>query len=154
MKLRQPCWSSVLCLLARVGKCSRTSERTPGDQMQDKGSPVGVAPGRQAAAGREMKRRGSVKGTEGASGYAPDRSTTGSKSGRDEHHNEVEINLVVDGSHMILDRPSRGNLFFLRSGFDIRCEPRASGRLFGLLPRARENRYGQNCLVAAGHHRF
>lgn len=39
------------------------SEKTPGDQMQDKGS---------------------VKGSPGASGYAPGRSTTGSKTDKDD----------------------------------------------------------------------
>jgi hypothetical protein len=60
------------------------SEKTPGDQMQDKGSVKGSPGASGYAPGQEMKKKGSVKGTEGASGYAPGRSTTGSKTDKDD----------------------------------------------------------------------
>jgi hypothetical protein len=59
------------------------SERTPGDQMQDKGSVKGSPGASGYAPGHEMQKKGSVKGTEGASGYAPGR-TTGSKTDKDD----------------------------------------------------------------------
>ena len=58
------------------------SEKTPGDQMQDKVKGSLGASG--YAPGHEMQKKGSVKGTEGASGYAPGRSTTGSKTDKDD----------------------------------------------------------------------
>ncbi len=60
------------------------SEKTPGDQMQDKGSVKGSPGASGYAPGQEMQKKGSVKGTEGASGYAPGRSTTGSKTDKDD----------------------------------------------------------------------
>ena len=60
------------------------SEKSPGDQMQDKGSVKGSPGASGYAPGQEMKKKGSVKGTEGASGYAPGRSTTGSKPDKDD----------------------------------------------------------------------
>jgi hypothetical protein len=60
------------------------SEKTPGDQMQDKGSVKGSPGASGYAPGHEMQKKGSVKGTEGASGYAPGRSTTGSKTDKDD----------------------------------------------------------------------
>jgi hypothetical protein len=59
------------------------SEKTPGDQMQDKGSVKGSPGASGYAPGHEMQKKGSVKGTEGASGYAPGR-TTGSKTDKDD----------------------------------------------------------------------
>ena len=60
------------------------SEKTPGDQMQDKGSAKGSPGASGYSPGHEMQKKGSVKGTEGASGYAPGRSTTGSKTDKDD----------------------------------------------------------------------
>jgi hypothetical protein len=60
------------------------SEKTPGDQMQDKGSVKGSPGASGYSPGHEMQKKGSVKGTEGASGYAPGRSTTGSKTDKDD----------------------------------------------------------------------
>jgi hypothetical protein len=59
-------------------------KRTPGDQMQDKGSAKGSPGASGYSPGREMQKKGSVKGTEGASGYAPGRSTTGLKTDKDD----------------------------------------------------------------------
>lgn len=53
------------------------SEKSPGDQMQDKGSVKGSPGASGYAPGHEMQNKGSAKGTTGASGYAPGR-TTGS----------------------------------------------------------------------------
>jgi hypothetical protein len=69
---------------AALANAQGTSEQTPGDQMQDKGSVKGSPGASGYAPGQEMKKKGSVKGTEGASGYAPSRSTTGSKSDKDD----------------------------------------------------------------------
>jgi hypothetical protein len=59
-------------------------EKTPGDQMQDKGSVKGSPGASGYSPGHEMQKKGSVKGTSGASGYAPGRSTTGSKTDKDD----------------------------------------------------------------------
>jgi hypothetical protein len=65
-----------------------TSEKTPGDQMQDKGSVKGSPGASGYSPGHEMQKKGSVKGsvkgTTGASGYAPGHSTTGSKTDNDD----------------------------------------------------------------------
>ena len=57
------------------------SEKSPGDQMQDKGSVKGSPGASGYAPGHEMQNNTSIKGTTnkspGASGYAPGR-TTGS----------------------------------------------------------------------------
>jgi hypothetical protein len=63
------------------------SEKTPGDQMQDKGSLKGSPGASGYSPGHEMQKKGSLKGTksEGASGYAPGHSTTtGSKTDMDD----------------------------------------------------------------------
>ena len=65
------------------------SEKTPGDQMQDKGSVKGSPGASGYSPGHEMRKKGSVKGTtsasgKGASGYAPGHSTTGSKTDSDD----------------------------------------------------------------------
>ncbi|MBI3704310.1 MAG: hypothetical protein HY244_10825 [Rhizobiales bacterium] len=56
---------------------STTREKTPGDQMQDKGSVKGSPGASGYAPGHLMQEKGSVKGTTGASGYAPGHETTG-----------------------------------------------------------------------------
>ena len=63
------------------------SEKTPGDQMQDKGSVTGSPGASGYSPGHEMQKKDSLKGTkgEGASGYAPGHSTTtGSKTDKDD----------------------------------------------------------------------
>ena len=60
------------------------SEKTPGDQMQDKGSVKGSPGASGYSPGHEMQKNSSVKGTKGASGYAPSQSTTGSKADSDD----------------------------------------------------------------------
>jgi hypothetical protein len=58
------------------------SEKSPGDQMQDKGSVKGSPGASGYAPGHEMQNKNSAKSTTskspGASGYAPGRTTTGS----------------------------------------------------------------------------
>ena len=73
-----------------IGSCasglaqSSTQERTPGDQMQDKGSVKGSPGASGYAPGQLMQEKGSVKGTTGASGYAPSHTTGANvKSGAD-----------------------------------------------------------------------
>jgi hypothetical protein len=61
------------------------SEKTPGDQMQDKGSVKGSPGASGYSPGHEIQKKGSVKVPEGASGYAPGHSTTtGSKTDKDD----------------------------------------------------------------------
>lgn len=55
------------------------SSKTPGHEMQEKGSVKGSPGASGYAPGQEMQAKGSKKGTEGASGYAPGQ-TTGSSS--------------------------------------------------------------------------
>ncbi len=70
-----------------LANAAGVSEKTPGDQMQDKGSLKGSPGASGYSPGHEMQKRGSLKGTkgEGASGYAPGHSaTTGSKTHMDD----------------------------------------------------------------------
>jgi len=86
--------TKILTLVAAsgllIGSCvsglaqNSVQEKTPGDQMQDKGSVKGSSGASGYSPGHEMQKKGSVKGTEGASGYAPGRSTTGSKTDKDD----------------------------------------------------------------------
>jgi hypothetical protein len=55
-----------------------TPSRTPGHEMQQKGSYRGQPGASGYSPGHEMQRRGSKRGEPGASGYAPGRETTGS----------------------------------------------------------------------------
>jgi hypothetical protein len=77
-----------------IGSCasglaeSSTQERTPGDQMQDKGSVKGSPGASGYAPGQQMQSKGSVKGTTGASGYAPGQ-TTGSKASSDHDRDDA-----------------------------------------------------------------
>jgi hypothetical protein len=50
---------------------STTQNRTPGHEMQNKGSVKGHPGASGYAPGHEMQEKGSVKGHPGASGYAP-----------------------------------------------------------------------------------
>ena len=60
-----------------------SSEKTPGQEMQDKGSVRGTTGASGYAPGHEMQDKGSKPGTTGASGYAPGRSTSGSSMTKD-----------------------------------------------------------------------
>jgi hypothetical protein len=55
-----------------------TPNRTPGHEMQQKGSYRGQPGASGYSPGHEMQRKGSRRGEPGASGYAPGRETTGS----------------------------------------------------------------------------
>jgi hypothetical protein len=69
-----------------LANAAGVSEKTPGDQMQDKGSLKGSPGASGYSPGHEMQKKGSLKGTkrEGAAGYAPGHSTTtGSKTDND-----------------------------------------------------------------------
>jgi hypothetical protein len=71
-----------------LANAAGVSEKTPGDQMQDKGSLKGSPGASGYSPGHEMQKRDSLKGStkgEGASGYAPGHSTTtGSKTDIDD----------------------------------------------------------------------
>jgi hypothetical protein len=56
------------------------SSKTPGHEMQDRGSKTGSPGASGYAPGQEMQAKGSKKGDPGASGYAPGR-TNGSNTG-------------------------------------------------------------------------
>ena len=74
----------VMFAATTLANAQGASERTPGDRMHDKGSVKGSPGASGYAPGQEMQKKGSVKGTEGASGYSPGRSTTGSKTDKDD----------------------------------------------------------------------
>ncbi len=70
-----------------LASAAGVSEKTSGDQMQDKGSLKGSPGASGYSPGHGMKTRSSLKRTkgEGASGYAPGHSTTtGSKTDMDD----------------------------------------------------------------------
>jgi hypothetical protein len=56
------------------------SDKSPGHEMQDKGSKKGSPGASGYAPGHEMQAKGSKKGSPGASGYAPGQSTGMSSS--------------------------------------------------------------------------
>ena len=53
------------------------SDKSPGHEMQTKGSVTGTTGASGYAPGQQMQDKGSVQGTTGASGYAPGHQTTG-----------------------------------------------------------------------------
>jgi hypothetical protein len=63
-----------------LANAAGVSEKTPGDQMQDKGSVKGSPGASGYAPGQLMQEKGSKKGATGASGYAPGHATTGAGS--------------------------------------------------------------------------
>lgn len=78
--------ATALVLTSSVaGLAQGASEKSPGLQMQEKGSVSGSPGASGYAPGKLMQEKGSVKGTTGASGYAPGHETTGAniKGGAD-----------------------------------------------------------------------
>ena len=71
--------TAALIASAPVVFAQGVSSKTPGHEMQQKGSVKGSPGASGYAPGQEMQAKGSKKGTEGASGYAPGQ-TTGSSS--------------------------------------------------------------------------
>ncbi|MEH2569590.1 hypothetical protein [Bradyrhizobium sp. AZCC 2289] len=63
-----------------VALAQGVSSKTPGHEMQDKGSKKGSLGASGYAPGQEMQAKGAKKGSPGASGYAPGQ-TTGSTAG-------------------------------------------------------------------------
>ena len=74
---------SALAIVASapVAFAQGVSSKTPGHEMQDKGSKKGSPGASGYAPGQEMQAKGSRNGSHGASGYAPGQ-TTGSSPGR------------------------------------------------------------------------
>jgi hypothetical protein len=70
----------LLTSYAAANAQSPAREKTPGDQMQDKGSVKGSPGASGYAPGHLMQEKGSAKGTTGASGFAPGHETSGSGS--------------------------------------------------------------------------
>ncbi|BBC01967.1 hypothetical protein M2192_003825 [Bradyrhizobium elkanii USDA 61] len=72
---------SPACLMASSTAlfAQGVSSKSPGHEMQDRGSKKG-SPGASGAPGQEMQAKGSKSGSPGASGYAPGQ-TTGSSTG-------------------------------------------------------------------------
>lgn len=60
-----------------------SSNKAPGQLMQEKGSVKGDPGASGYAPGDQMQDKGSVKGSPGASGYAPGRATTGASTTTD-----------------------------------------------------------------------
>ncbi|MHC2330975.1 hypothetical protein ACVIW0_000264 [Bradyrhizobium sp. USDA 4454] len=77
---------SAACLMASstIVFAQGVSNKSPGHEMQDRGSKKGSPGASGYAPGQEMQARGSKSGSPGASGYAPGQTTgssTGMKSG-------------------------------------------------------------------------
>ncbi len=71
--------AAVLMAAAPAVFAQGVSSKTPGHEMQQKGSKKGEPGASGYAPGREMQAKGSKKGSPGASGYAPGQ-TTGSST--------------------------------------------------------------------------
>ncbi|MGY3695071.1 hypothetical protein ACVIGA_005151 [Bradyrhizobium sp. USDA 3240] len=77
---------SAACLMASSTAvfAQGVSNKSPGHEMQDRGSKKGSPGASGYAPGQEMQAKGSKRGSPGASGYAPGQTTgssTGMKSG-------------------------------------------------------------------------
>jgi hypothetical protein len=72
--------AAAILASAPVAYAQGVSSKTPGHEMQEKGSKKGDPGASGHAPGQEMQARGSKKGSPGASGYAPGQ-TTGSSAG-------------------------------------------------------------------------
>ncbi|CCE08577.1 conserved exported hypothetical protein [Bradyrhizobium sp. STM 3843] len=73
--------SAVALLSATQAASAATASKTPGHEMQVKGSKKGYSGASGYAPGREMQAKGSKAGHHGASGYAPGQ-TTGANTNR------------------------------------------------------------------------
>ena len=71
--------AAALIVSAPVAFAMGASSKTPGHEMQHKGSKKGSPGASGYAPGHEMQAKGSKKGSPGASGYAPGQ-TTGSNT--------------------------------------------------------------------------
>jgi hypothetical protein len=71
--------AAVLMATAPAVFAKSVSSKTPGHEMQQKGSKKGQPGASRYAPGHEMQAKGSKKGSPGASGYAPGQ-TTGSST--------------------------------------------------------------------------
>jgi hypothetical protein len=71
--------TAVLIASAPIVFAQGVSSKTPGHEMQDRGSKKGSPGASGYAPGREMQAKGSKNGSPGASGYAPGQ-TTGSNT--------------------------------------------------------------------------
>ena len=77
MKLAMIAVSAIVLATAPGAFAQGTSSKTPGHEMQNKGSRTGSPGASGYAPGHEMQDKGSKTGSSGASGYAPGQ-TTGS----------------------------------------------------------------------------
>ncbi len=73
--------ASAQSVNAGAGVDAGVSAKTPGHQMQTKGSVKGTTGASGYAPGQKMQQKGSVKGTTGASGYAPGQTTGSGNTG-------------------------------------------------------------------------
>jgi hypothetical protein len=64
------------------------SSKTPGHEMQVKGSKKGSPGASGYSPGHEMQARGSKSGSPGASGYAPGQTTVSNTGDRDDMHSK------------------------------------------------------------------
>ena len=87
-----------------------TPEKTPGQQMQDKGSVKGSPGASCYAPGQLMQKKGSVKGTAGASGYAPGRATTGSGNVKGKVKGDVDVKAGRSGAKTDIDADAKVNV--------------------------------------------
>ncbi|MBR0685806.1 hypothetical protein JQ612_29250 [Bradyrhizobium manausense] len=76
---------STVALAGAALAQSSTSTKTPGHEMQRKGSKAGTTGASGYSPGHEMQAKGAKAGSPGASGYAPSQ-TTGSASGTASSH--------------------------------------------------------------------
>jgi hypothetical protein len=72
--------AAAIVASAPIAFAQGVSSKTPGHEMQDRGSKKGSPGASGYAPGQEMQARGSKRGEPGASGYAPGQ-TTGSSAG-------------------------------------------------------------------------
>jgi hypothetical protein len=67
--------AAALMASATVAMAQGVSDKSPGHEMQDKGSKKGSPGASGYAPGQEMQAKGSKSGSPGASGYAPGQSS-------------------------------------------------------------------------------
>jgi hypothetical protein len=90
MKLATLTLTTGLLLVPAFAFAQGVSDKSPGQEMQEKGSAKGTPGASGYSPGHEMLKKGSKKGTQGASGYAPGHTTTGS-SVKDNDHDRDDV---------------------------------------------------------------
>ena len=102
IKIILPLAAATALLVGSGISFAQSSQRAPGQQMQERGSAPSQPGASGYAPGQEMQQRGSKAGEPGASGYAAGPNTTGAGSNREDatgssrEHTSPSRNMMED----------------------------------------------------------